>query len=906
MNTIKRGLLGALLLLAATGALAQTGSIDGRIVDADTGEELIGASILVVGTTIGTATDLDGNYTLPSVRAGSVDLRISYMGYEAKVVTGVEVPDGGQVEINVSLRAEGTAFVIDDMVVSADRVLSTGLAILAERKKSAIIGDAISSEQIARSPDATSGDALKRVTGLTVADNKFVFVRGVTDRYNGTTLNGVSVTGTEANVDKKSFAFDLIPANLLANTVVVKTATPDLPGDFSGGLVQVNTLEFPTERVTKLTLGLSYSPDSNMEDFISGQGGDTDWLGIDDGDRDRREGRTYIDLARHLPNTWGIDRSQAPLNGSLNLALGDRYLIGDDEFGYIGALTYKNSYSSTGVRIAPSQYFEGIGYWTNYDLEGTRYENSVLWGGLLNLHYKLSGKHKLSLKNNFNQSGTEKVSLMSGSTDLEPYAERQIIEWDQRRLWVTQLGGEHFFPGLGDLEVEWQGATSHSTASQPDRKYVDRSPNVYGDLLLKENYRTWSGLSEDATSFDLDLTRPFRRGKIKTGFGFERRQREFDAATWYTDPRNTTIPDSLLYLPVDSLFMASNYADTLFLFEPSTPFTGDYQAEQTLLSAYAMFDRHFTVLDRSFRFVGGARIEDVEQTIDTTVAEDDPTPLTTGVDKTDVLPSANLTYLLNDETNIRLAYSHSVNRPEFRELANVLYYDFDREQNVRGNDELSRALIRNYDLRVEYFPDIGDVLAASYFHKEMRHVIEETLISSPERFVRTWFNSQRGRNSGYELEVRKNLGFLGDPFAAFSLTGNYTRVWSEIEYEAQGETRTREMQGQAPWSLNLSLQYTNPRFGTVFNVLYNKIARRLDAVSSVDKRDEDVYEESRDILDLAVSQRFGDRWSAKLTVKNALGEDRVYTMGPNGDPDESFYSEYSGDIGWSFTLGMNF
>ncbi len=211
--------------------------------DEETGEELVGANILLVGTTRGGTTDIDGKFSLHGVSVGTYDVRFTYVGYAARIVRGVQVTQAGPVALEITLTPE--QFETEEVVVTAERLLSTESAILANRQKAMSIGDGLSAEQIKKAPDATSGDALKRVTGLTIVDNKFVYVRGVTDRYNGTMLNGVPVTSTDTDVDRKSFAFDMIPANLLENTIVVKTATPDLPGDFSGGMVQVNTLDFP-------------------------------------------------------------------------------------------------------------------------------------------------------------------------------------------------------------------------------------------------------------------------------------------------------------------------------------------------------------------------------------------------------------------------------------------------------------------------------------------------------------------------------------------------------------------------------------------------------------------------------------------------------------------------------------
>src|SRR5262245_61811738 len=323
----------AILLPFPGRALAQTGTVTGKVHDQKSGEELIGANVLLVGTTLGAVVDVEGKYTIRNVPEGTYQLRVSYIGYTSKVIEGVTVKAGETAQYDVSL-GEEVEEAKEEVVVSAQRVLSTEAAVLSERQKAATIGDAVSAEQSKRSPDATSGDALKRVTGVSIVDNKFVFIRGVTDRYNVTALNGVSVTSTDTDVDRKSFSFDLVPANLLENTIVIKTAAPDLPGDFSGGLVQVNTLDFPTTRTANLRLASGYDGSTTTKSMLVAPGGGHDWLGRDDGSRALPEGLKGNALAQSLPNTWQLSSNRAPFGAGGDFASGDRRpMLDKDEIG---------------------------------------------------------------------------------------------------------------------------------------------------------------------------------------------------------------------------------------------------------------------------------------------------------------------------------------------------------------------------------------------------------------------------------------------------------------------------------------------------------------------------------------------------------------------------------------------
>ena len=247
----------------------------------------------------------------------------------------------------------------------------------------------------------------------------------------------------------------------------------------------------------------------------------------------------------------------------------------------------------------------------------------------------------------------------------------------------------------------------------------------------------------------------------------------------------------------------------------------------------------------------------------------------------DILPSANLTYFVGPITNLRISYSHSVNRPEFREIASTGFYDFIKYELVGGNPDLKRSLASNFDIRMELFPDLGELFAVSYFRKDIKGAIEEKLIQAATR-TRTWFNSDQAQNAGWEFEIRKSLGFISNMLRGLSVTANYTVVRSAVNvYQTSGNSiltttiqSTRPMQGQSPYLLNVSLLYTSPSAGTSLNFLFNKFGRRLDAVGFLAS---DIYEEPRDLVDLAATQPLGWGTELKLTVKNLNNSRRTLT-----------------------------
>lgn len=899
----------SLILTLGVAVVTRAGTIEGTVRDDKSGSALIGASIRVVGTNLGGSTDLDGKFSIGNVPAGTYSLKVLYSGYAAKVVTGVVVPAAGAATATIKLESQsqdpGDAMRIDDTYITAERVTNTNASILSERQRSAVIGDGISAEQIRLSPDGTSSDALKRVTGLSIVDDKFVFVRGVTDRYNSTTLNGVAVTGTDTDVDKKSFSFDLMPASLIANTVVAKTATPDLPGDFSGGLVQVSTLDFPADFIAAVNIETGYDELSSRADIRAAPGGSSDWKGQDDGSRALPADVTGVALAQALPNTWGTSGDTSRMNGTYGLALGDRFAVGRGELGFIASGTYKSTFKVEDFRQEPSYRGSRI-----FEYDGMRYRHKYLLGGLLNLNYRPFDNHRFSFENNYTRSAEDKVSQAFGVAESHDSSRVQTIEWDQRDLYLGQVSGDHTFPTFKSLEVDWRVSYSNSAAQEPDRKNAKYTGDPRGNYILKENYRTWSELKEDTRGGQVDVTLPVGEASLKAGYLQTKRERTFDIASYTTDTSNLSRPNRALVIePIDKIFDAGNYGAGKFDFILYSPFTGVYDASQDAKAYYGMVETPFGIAGQKLRFAGGARVEDSDQRVNSPVATDDPTIQTARVDETDLLPSLNLTCQLTNTSNLRLGYYKSVNRPEFREMANVIYLDLDQNQYVLGNPELERAVIRNYDVRLEWFPGVGEVLAASYFYKDLANAIEEELIPSPDRYVRTWFNSPTGKNFGFEVEARKNLGFAWRHLENLVIQGNYTRVESEVVYteahtDPQGkaiyETKSRTMQGQAPYTVNAGLVYTVPDIGLSASFLYNRFGRRLDAVGQT--RDEDIFEEPRDVFDLALTEQFTGWMRLKFTIRDMASDDIVYTFGTTGSAWERVKTGTTYAVSLSFNL----
>jgi outer membrane receptor protein involved in Fe transport len=399
----------------------------------------------------------------------------------------------------------------------------------------------------------------------------------------------------------------------------------------------------------------------------------------------------------------------------------------------------------------------------------------------------------------------------------------------------------------------------------------------------------------------MDFSEPLGEAKIKWGALSEKATTNYYIRGWRVAPDG--YPDSLVHLPLRVVYSPQNYGPGKFTFSEFTHGTDSYEGDHTLYAGYLMVDIPFEVLANRFRFTGGARLENFEQNVNTKKVLDAIPFEHNRLKNVDILPSMNLTYSVTETMNLRLAYSHSVNRPEFRERSESVYEDFIKNELVTGDPSLQRSYIHNYDVRFEIFPAIGELIALSYFEKHISGAIEQELFFSGTR-TRKPFNSGSAKNSGWEIELRKSFSFVNDYLSGFFVTANYTRVISRVEFintlgnstNTYFEVATRPMQGQSPYMINVALTFTEPTLGTSVSISYNKAGRRLDTVGFLGS---DIYEEPRDIVDIAVNQPIGFGVEAKLTIKNLNGKDKVLTR--DGVP----YEQLSTGTTYGFQLSVS-
>lgn len=890
-----------LLFFLLQNLVAQSGRIAGKIIDYETGEPLIGCNVIIEGTSIGAAADIDGNYVIQSVPVGRYNLIFSSIGYSKTKIENVEIINDKVSVINVSLRIESIK--TDEVIVQAKAENFYEAALLNKRKSSNSISDGISAEQIKKAPDATSADALKRVTGISILDNKYIFVRGTSDRYSGALLNNTSLASTEN--EKRSFAFDLLPSNLIDNTIIDKSFTSDKPGNYSGGIVNINTIDFPSKLTLKVTIGSSFGANTSFNNFQSYNGGKLDFLGIDDGTRalpskfpsnlnkgnySREEINNYAKLVN---NEWKTFSRKAPLNNNFMISFGDGVTLIGENFGFIAGLSYKSGFEDRNVI---RNEYESDGQ-KRFSFSGNQSTFSTLWGGLFNLSYKISNNHKFSFKNTYSHSSDDEVSVLKGAqyTDAGTEQKQSAIRFISREIYSGQLFGEHFFEGFGKLKLDWNISNSLSKKDEPDYRRLTYARDIgsnddYYAVLgfqpnLKNGGRFFSNMDENTKSFAANLSLPVYEAKIKFGTLIERTNRDFHSrliSVIINAPGNGFTDFSLLRLPEDEIFKSENFRKNGFSIAEYANGTNNYNALQNIYAAYIMTEIPFNLLNSDFRLVGGLRYEESEQLINSRDLSDQK-DIKIRLNKGNFLPSLNLVYKLNDITNVKFSYSQTINRPELRELAPFAYFDFSTQTSLRGNEKLKQANVNNFDLRAELFPNIGEILSAGIFYKEINDAIEKVVVTgSSLGSERTFANSDFAKVYGLELEARLSLSYLLTSLSNFSLGANASWISSKVNVKSTETTVAREnrpLQGQSPYVYNFGIYYQNLNSGTDITLLYNRIGSRIIEVATA--YEEDIIEKPRDILDLTISQDISNYLSLKLSVKDILSQDQKFTQGKN-------------------------
>lgn len=899
------------LVFALLSGFAQTGAISGKVVDALTGEELFGATIRIKDSNpvVGVSSGFSGEYQITNLKPGTYTVVFSFVSYTTTEITDVVVTDGGITTVNVSLSEKVEE--VTGVVVTASFKKNTTNALLIKQKNSLSIGDGISAEVIRQSPASNSGDVIKKVSGASIQGGKFAVIRGLNDRYNTAYLNGAPLPSTEP--DRRAFSFDIIPAGMLDQMIISKTATPDMPGDFSGGIIQITTKDFPELNFYNLSIGSGINTITTFQDFASYEGGKLDFLGMDDGTRKLPTDLNYNPINNNViasaentnkfnNNTYGSTINSAMPNASLQYSMGivKRDSTRQDRmFSAVVGITYSRSLKFSEVE----RHFRLPVTIDNQLLDSLQdkiYETSVLWGAIANLSYKINKNNRISLKNLYNVS-TDDQTVRRERFDIQNDRDLRLESYYfiQNNIVSSQLSGDHFIPSA-KLKVEWVGGINNIKRSVPDYRIMQYIKNAGSNdtnylaainptPVVEFGGRFFSELNENLYSGRLDVSREiidnskartFKKMDVKLGGALQIRDRSFEARFlgWTTQvPFN----DPRLKLPLDQIFVPENtQSDTNgFLLADQTNPTDKYNASSNLRAAYIMF---INKLGRRFRFVWGARYEAFNQQLNALDANGNP--ITVNNDFNSFLPSANLMYELTELSNLRASASRTVSRPEFRELAPFQFFNFNTFTSLSGNPNLQSATIMNYDLRYELYPrGGGELISVSAFYKDFTNPIEGIiLLSGAGSFSSSFQNVPKATNYGAELEIRKKMSFISKRSGFLSnstVFGNFAYIISEVDLSSIATaTSNRPLQGQSNFIINAGASFKDTAHNLDYSVTVNRVGKRIAIVGTGPSGlFPDVWENPRTIINLQVSKTWG-KFSAKLSISDLLAQPLIFYM----------------------------
>ena len=887
-------------------AVAGSGRIIGKVVDARTGQGLSDVAIQVVGTTTGTSSGLEGRYSLGKVTAGTVTLHIRRLGFAPKTVTGIMLDADGAIEQDIAL--DPVTVSLETQVVTASVERGSVNAALDKQRTATGVVNSVTREQISKSPDSDAAQAVQRVSGVTVQDGKYVFVRGLGERYTTTSLNGARIPSPEP--ERKVVPLDLFPSSLIQTVTTSKNFTADQPGDFSGAQVDIRTREFPLGRETEISSSFGYNTAARNQPLVVAPTLGQDWLGFAGSERQlptelsqplpQQPSQTTVNsIVQSFRNAWSPLSKEGAPNRSMSITTGGSKPFGNtSQAGYVAALSY--SYNQEVRDREVRAYAEPTNGTTEVDrFEGSTGRASVLWGGIGNLSLNLGTSTRISLNNTYNHTADNEARRESGfSENLGTRLLINRLRFVERTVRANQIVGER---QLGSRQrVALSFTASNVKRSEPDRSEFVQVEGASGESpywldATEGAVRTFGDLNESSYNTSLDYSLQFgpadSQHELKVG-GLHRytervaRNQVFSiqAPSLSLDERRLS-PEEIF----DGRF--AEEADAVFRVVPLSQ-GGSYGALDELGAGYATVE---WALGNRYRLITGARLER-----SSTIVAAEPTvgkrvrinPL-----YTDLLPSVLLNVKLTEGQNLRFSATRTLSRPEYRELAEVQYRDVIGGENVIGNPELERTLISNFDARWEWYPRGGEVFSVGLFAKRFDKPIERVFLATSGTRIVTFLNADRGDNLGLELDARVGLGRIADVFEPLTVFSNATFMQSKVQLgdDPRVAQENRAMVGQAPSVVNGGLTFTPGERGFSTTLLFNRVARRI--VSASQRPLPVTYEEARSALDLAMRVPLFGTLSAKFDAKNLLDEPYRQTQGTVTR--ESYYS------GRIYTLGLN-
>lgn len=903
---------------------APPGTIRGRVVAQETQRPIAGARVYVRGAPVEATTDAQGMFSL-TLPEGHYGLAVIHSDYSTETVAEVSVKRDETTPWNVELTPASVT--LDDFVVTAPHIQGGIAALLDERRESSSVSDVIGAEEMSRTGDSDAAGALRRVTGITVIGGKYVYVRGMGERYSSTLLNGQMIPSPEP--ERRVVPLDLFPTDVLESVVIQKTFSPDSPAEFGGGVVQLRTRSYPEKLTLSFKASVGYNSETTFRRAPTHDGGSRDWLGMDDGSRalpeevrsaspiragDRfQAGYTDEDrarFARMLANNWNVSEATVPPARGFGASIGNTFHLGEVPVGFVLSLFYDDDYQLTkrlSRRYGTSDAAEGgIQEITSFDIRS--FERVVSSGGILVAGSEYAKGHRI-------KSTTLLLRITDMSTDVVAGvdAEDYDIRWSrlrfvERQMLTQQVVGEQEL--LDGLRLDWRYAYSKALRDEPDRReYYYRNEALTGqsaDYQLSGrpdgNVRSWSQLEDRIHDFGADVAYRFepwkdREAMVKAGASRMARKRNVDTIRLTF---NGSLPADVRRGTPNEVFSEKNIGgENGWLLNDVTQGTDAYEAEQSIDAAFLMTE---LPIAQNLSWMGGVRLENSQQTVSTFDPFSNTTPIEAEVSAFDWLPATTVTWRFRDDMSVRGGFGRTVSRPDFRELSQASFLDVTTGTRYFGNPELERAVIDNYDTRFEWYFSSDELLSVGAFYKRFQNPIEQVVAGGTDISL-TWNNAEAATNAGLELEARSRLAFLSASLQDFYGSVNVAVIRSNVELgdqAAASTSKSRPLQGQSPYVINAQFGYDDAAEegnGIQAALLYNRFGPRISEVGRFGLPD--VYERPNHRLDAVYAQRLGKGLQLKAKASNLLNPTITFEQADRVVQEFSLGRDVSLELSWT-------
>jgi outer membrane receptor protein involved in Fe transport len=817
------------------------GSLQGTLSNAETGEVLIGATVLIIGTAWGNTTDVDGRYSIKSIPAGNYQLAISYIGYEDAIIRDVKIDAGQAATLDYKLKPSTTQLqdieIIGDKALSGNVVETNEVSMVNQIKASNSIITGISAQQIARSVDQDAGQVARRLPGVAVLNN-FVNIRGMHERYNLTYLNGMVAPSSET--DTRAFSYDLLPSGMIDKMTVYRSPAPELLADWAGGAIKIETKNTSIARQIEVNFSTWFRPGSGFEDYNTYEGGKRDWLGSDDGTRDLPDGFPetgqipaggFNDVTENAADTRAENNftaEQLAQNAALGRKMYDRWNLKKASHGldYRGGINYYDAVKLGKMRLSNltslsttqsmqiiHQDFapEAAGFTKDGSSVAGKYFRDTIsqvqarWSVVQNLRLDINPRHFLEVKGLYNQLGIDETLVRDGyvgrDTDVGlGYQTSVLYTYRSRAVLATQLAGSHNLGKNENHVIQWTGGYGYSADNTPaqrllrleplydlndpaEPRFLGDSPG-YGETLHNSHYYTLA--FEKNYTFSLDYKVGLPKGYfVKMGAFNEIKDRNVDARKIVFGGLSKDGADGnpLTQWHADEMFSADRHLDDgsgTFIYD-SKYLNGQFDVSSSIVGLYGAVN--IPLFNKKINIYAGVRYEGQDLLLESPASVSNPAQVYTDRYLFYWLPSVNVSYNFTDKILLRAAYGKTLNRPNFRELMPYLVQDPRLDRILKGDSSLIDAEIHNVDLRLEYYPGEGEFISLGAYYKNLSNAIEPYVKREGDQERVNFSNTPGATVFGVEAEMRKSLSFLPWRWAQrFSVISNVALLKSEVQY----------------------------------------------------------------------------------------------------------------------------